>query len=121
MMKRISTALAALAATLLLPAIASAMPTDQTIHGRIVAVTGKYSLQLRDDNGYVDNVQLHQGTVIDPTGASLEPGMQATITGHGDGNGFVADDVDEPNVAPPPSPSHYQSPNIDWQNFLPYY
>ncbi len=42
-------------------------------------------LQVRDEQGYVDNVQLHQGTIINPTGITLEPGMVVSILGYNSG------------------------------------
>ena len=69
---------------------------DQQIHGHISAVTGKYSLQVRDNRGYLDNVTLHQGTIINPTGLTLQPGMQVTISGTNQGAAFAANEIDTP-------------------------
>ena len=70
--------------------------TDQQIRGRISAVTGKYTLEVRDERGYLDSVTLHQGTVITPTGLTLAPGMQVTITGNASGSTFAANQIDTP-------------------------
>lgn len=72
-------------------------PSDEeTIHGRIQSFHGKFDLQVRDDRGYIDNVQMHQGTIINPTGISLQPGMSVTIYGHNEGRTFAANEIDTP-------------------------
>ena len=78
-----------------------ASPGEETMHGRIVAVDDQYNVSVRDDNGYVDHVQLHQGTVINPTGLSLQPGMAVTILGFNQGTTLAANEIDTPyNYAP---------------------
>jgi hypothetical protein len=69
---------------------------DDGIHGRIISFDGAYSLQVRDDRGYVDNVRLHQGTVINPTGVRLAAGMAVTIRGTNGGSAFDATEIDTP-------------------------
>jgi hypothetical protein len=69
---------------------------DANIHGRILSFDGAYSLQVRDEKGYVDNVQLHQGTIINPTGLTLAPGMVVSIMGYNAGDYFAANEVDTP-------------------------
>ena len=48
-------------------------------------------------NLYLNNgqhVNLHQGTVINPTGTTLQPGMNVTVFGHGNNDGtFEADQI----------------------------
>ncbi len=70
--------------------------TDEVIHGRVSSFDGAYSLQVRDDRGFIDNVQLRQGTVINPTGIRLAPGMQVTIHGVNRGSAFAANVIDTP-------------------------
>jgi hypothetical protein len=70
--------------------------TDETIKGRIASFDGAYSLQVRDDRGYIDNVTLQQGTVINPTGIRLSPGMAVTIHGVNRGHTFAALVIDTP-------------------------
>jgi hypothetical protein len=72
---------------------------EETIQGRIASIDGKYRIQLRDDRGFVDNVELHQGTVINPTGLQLEPGMAVTILGYNRGPLFAANEIDTPYVS----------------------
>jgi hypothetical protein len=69
---------------------------DAQIHGRILNFDGGYSVQVRDEKGYVDNVQLHQGTIINPTGLTLEPGMIVSIMGYNAGPYFAANEIDTP-------------------------
>jgi hypothetical protein len=83
-----------------LPSYASAAPSygapGETISGRIVSFDGQYSLQVRDDRGFIDNVQLQPGTVINPTGLRLAAGMAVTIHGVNRGNVFGANEIDTP-------------------------
>jgi hypothetical protein len=69
--------------------------TEQTIHGHVTVVNGTY-MEIADSNGYVDRIQLHQGTIINPTGIRLAPGMSVTIMGHTSGNMFLANEIDTP-------------------------
>jgi hypothetical protein len=69
---------------------------DANIHGRILQFDGGYNLQVRDEKGYVDNVQLHQGTIINPTGLTLAPGMIVSIMGYNAGPVFAANEIDTP-------------------------
>lgn len=71
-------------------------PDDSTIHGRILSFDGAYNLQVRDEKGYVDNVELHQGTIINPTGLTLAPGMIVSIMGYNAGPYFAANEIDTP-------------------------
>jgi hypothetical protein len=71
-------------------------PDDANIHGRILSFDGGYNLAVRDEKGYVDNVQLHQGTIINPTGLTLAPGMIVSIMGYNAGPFFAANEVDTP-------------------------
>jgi len=52
----------------------------------IVSSFSAFNLQL--NNG--QHVDLHQGTVINPTGTTLQPGMRISIVGHDEGNGSFA-------------------------------
>ena len=67
-----------------------------TIRGTIASVDGKYDISVRDDRGYIDNVSLHDGTIINPTGLTLAPGELVTIEGRPAGATFVADEIDTP-------------------------
>jgi hypothetical protein len=78
-----------------------ASPDEDTVHGRIVAIDDDFHISVRDDNGYVDHVQLHQGTIINPTGLSLHPGMVVTVLGFNHGPTLDANEIDTPyNVVP---------------------
>jgi hypothetical protein len=82
------------------PSYATAAPSygaaDETIHGRIATFDGQYSLQVRDDRGFVDSVELRPGTVINPTGLRLAAGMAVTIHGVNRGKVFAANEIDTP-------------------------
>jgi hypothetical protein len=69
---------------------------DEVIHGRVSSFDGAYSLQVRDERGFIDNVRLRQGTVINPTGIRLAAGMAVTIHGFNRGSVFAADVIETP-------------------------
>jgi hypothetical protein len=69
---------------------------DESVKGRVTSFDGAYSLQVRDDRGFIDNVQLHPGTIIIPTGVRLAPGMAVTIYGVNHGPVFAANEIDTP-------------------------
>jgi hypothetical protein len=70
--------------------------------GRIVARDGS-SFTLRDG----EVVFMHPGTVINPTGADLQPGMVVTVYGEYNGNGTI--DADTINLGTPGG-NNYQGP-----------
>ncbi|HTV93389.1 MAG TPA: hypothetical protein VMG98_11805 [Verrucomicrobiae bacterium] len=72
------------------------VPGDEQIQGRISSFDGGYNLTVQDDRGFVDNVQLHDGTIINPTGLTLAPGMVVSILGYNAGPYFAANEVDTP-------------------------
>jgi hypothetical protein len=88
------------------PAVVS---TDETIHGRIRSVDGAFNISVDDDRGFVDSVVLHQGTIINPTGLTLSPGMSVTILGVNAGAAFDANEIDTPYTyaGPLPTPVYY--------------
>jgi hypothetical protein len=93
---------------------------QEQIKGVVVAFDGRYSLKVRDQRGYVDNVRLHQGTVINPTGLTLQAGMSVTIYGEPSGRVFDANEIETPYkltaVAVPVYPYPYWGPywGPDW-------
>src|ERR1700691_1424604 len=75
----------------LLPSAASAQAYGgQEIQGTVSSINSTFDISVDDSNGYVDDVTLHQGTIINPTGLTLAPGMQVTISGYNAGNTFDA-------------------------------
>jgi hypothetical protein len=80
---------------------------EETIHGRIAAVSGQFDLAVRDDRGFVDSVQLHPGTIINPTGLALAPGMSVTILGYNRGKVFSANEIDAPYTSSYGYPADY--------------
>lgn len=69
---------------------------DRQIRGRVTSFDGRYRLEVRDENGYQDNVTLHDGTIINPTGLTPAPGMAVTILGYNAGSYFAANEIDTP-------------------------
>ena len=95
-----------------LPLAASAqtyVPESQSISGTIQSINGTWNITVLDGNGYVDNVVLHQGTIINPTGLTLAPGMNVTILGNPNGDEFDANEIDTPYhySEPLPTPVYY--------------
>src|SRR6202166_470360 len=84
-------------------------PQEETIHGRIYSINATFNITVTDDNGYMDNVDLHQGTIINPTGLTLAPGMEVTIMGYNGGSAFEAMEIDTPYsyAGPAPVPVYY--------------
>jgi len=70
--------------------------TEDVVRGQVVAFDGAYHLQVRDERGFVDNIMLHQGTIINPTGLRLSPGMSVTVRGVNRGNALDANQIDTP-------------------------
>jgi len=75
------------------PATSAAAATE-IIHGRIASVNGAWRIVVADDRGYNDDVALAQGTIINPTGLTLAPGMTVTIRGYNAGSSFAAIEID---------------------------
>jgi hypothetical protein len=69
---------------------------NEVVSGRIAWFDGRFDLQIRDDRGFIDNVQLRQGTVINPTGLTLRTGMPVQIRGRNRGFVLVAEQIDSP-------------------------
>ncbi len=99
----------ALAASALILAVAAplaiqAAPEDgRPITGTIVSVDSKYQLTLQDNQKHTETVVLHQGTIINPLGARLLPGMNVTILGASVGPDRVAANEIDSNS---PEPFH---------------
>ena len=95
------------------PLGAFAQSQPETISGSVASVSDTGALDLNDDRGFVDSVQLQQDTIIAPQRVRLRPGMRVSITGASRGNVFAATQVtvmdqtpqmrrDEAPAAPPP-------------------
>jgi hypothetical protein len=81
------------------PSYASgAQPADgeENIHGRVASFDGAYTMTVRDERGFIDNIQLHQGTIINPTGLTLAPGMVVSVIGYNSGPYLSANEIDTP-------------------------
>lgn len=68
----------------------------QTTNGPIargrVTYFKRFDLQLRTAPNVYRTVRLHQGTIIDPRGATLAPGMSVEVDGVPQGDGSLAAD-----------------------------
>ncbi len=80
---------------------------EDTIKGTIVSIDSQFGISVRDERGFIDRVMLHQGTVINPTGLSLAPGMSVTILGRTQGSTFAANEIDTPYQVTGSAPSAY--------------
>lgn len=124
---RIFPAAAAAFAVVLAPSLSmaqqpAAMPSyatraGETIKGTISGFNGATTMYVRDVRGYIDNVTLHQGTIINPTGIRLQPGYPVTIYGRASGSTFLADQIDTPfrtvvGYYPYPYPAYYGYPAV---------
>ena len=70
--------------------------SEEDVHGRVVDFDGAYSLTVRDERGFIDTVRLHDGTIINPTGLTLAPGMVVNILGFDAGGYLAANEIDTP-------------------------
>ncbi len=72
-----------------------APPADQeTIRGTISSIDNNGGLQLNDDRGFIDSVQIQPNTIINPGGVQLKSGMVVTIGGAAQGQVFAANHID---------------------------
>jgi hypothetical protein len=90
-------------------------PVDQeTIHGNIASIDNNGGLQLNDDRGFVDSIQIQPDTIINPGGTQLKSGMVVTIGGAAQGNVFAANHIDVAmpgaGAPAPPPPAAPQGP-----------
>jgi len=96
------------------PAYAGPVPSyathEDVIRGSVAGFDGKYSLSVRDERGYLDNVTLREGTIINPTGLRLAVGMNVTIRGFAQAHTFVANQIDTPYTIDPPANPDYAAP-----------
>src|SRR5665213_692107 len=94
----------------------------ETIHGVIESIEGPYRISVRDDRGFIDDVTLRQGTIINPRGLRLRPGMIVTISGYVSASTLTADQIDSPSQydAGPPGGSYYGS-YPDYYDYGQYY
>jgi hypothetical protein len=97
---------------------------EEVLHGRIRAISGQYDLQVSDERGFIDNVRMHKGTVINPTGLALAPGMSVTVLGYAHGSVFEANEIDTPYTVdyPVPAPVYpyygYYGPYYPYPNVI---
>lgn len=99
------------------PLAAAAQPfADEHIQGTISSYDRNGEderLYLRDDRGFVDEVQLGHDTRVSPSGAQLEPGTRVRITGYNGGKWFdaVAIEVTGGDEAAAPAQPSYAHPD----------
>lgn len=93
------------------PSYAQPAPSGEgQIRGRITSFDGQFAVGVRDERGYIDNVRLHPGTIINPTGITLAPGMVVSILGYNAGSYFSANEVDTPYTYYGGVPYYYGHP-----------
>jgi len=109
------------AALLALPTLAGAqsypsyaVAPQQTIKGTITGFNGAYTVYVQDAKGYSDNIQMHDGTVINPTGIRLQEGMRVSIYGYPNGPVFQAYRIDVP------APAYYGDSGYGDSGYGPY-
>ena len=89
----VTTALAAAAG----PSFAAASgPTHTQVKGTIASISSKFDFEVQQKNGGYVPVHMHQGTIINPTGLTLQSGMQVTVLGISRGNAIAANEVNTP-------------------------
>src|SRR5271165_2325169 len=88
-----------------LPSYAHPAPVHESVTGTVATFDGHYALTVNDDRGFVDTVQLRDGTIINPTGLRLIEGMRVTVTGYTAGQAFVALQIDTPYTMSSADPS----------------
>jgi hypothetical protein len=65
-------------------------------------------------------VLLHQGTIINPSGLTLQSGMSVTVYGRAEGRVFAANEIDTPYRYTPPidyypyGPGYWQPWGFGW-------
>src|ERR1700738_4153873 len=82
---------------------------NETIRGVIEAIEGPYRIVVRDERGFLDDVTLRQGTIINPRGLRLRAEMSVTITGYASGTTFAALEIDAPYSYDAARPGSYYS------------
>jgi len=87
---------------------------QESIAGIVRSFDGQYTMYVRDNHGDLDRVELHQGTIINPTGLTLQGGMRVTVYGHPEGPVFVADEIDTPYHGVPYYGYGYPYPYPAW-------
>jgi hypothetical protein len=105
-------------AVLPLAALAQSDGQPETLGGNIASIDASGNMDLNDDRGYIDSVRLGQGTVVNPPGVQLAPGMVIRVRGVNRGNVFAATEIDIaqqslPQQAPPqlaPQPMDQDAP-----------
>jgi hypothetical protein len=95
-LRRIAAALLTLAFVAPTAALAQSDDGIVQIQGRVSTFDGAFGLVVRDDKGYLDNVALHPGTIINPVGLTLAPGMVVSVIGYNDGPSIGANEIDTP-------------------------
>jgi hypothetical protein len=84
---------------------------QQRISGTVQSFGGKYTMYVHERNGRLQDVSLHPGTIINPTGIQLEPGYPVTIFGTRNGDTFIANEIDTPfHIEPGYAYGYYPPP-----------
>lgn len=76
-----------------IPSYGAPVARQEYITGTLTGFNGSYVVYMRDDKGYDDNITMHDGTVINPTGIKLVEGMRVAIWGNANGSTFNANTI----------------------------
>lgn len=66
------------------------------LQGTITEIVGKYDVRVKTARGNIADVTLRQGTIINPSGMTLRPGVRVTVLGSGNADSFAAAQIDTP-------------------------
>jgi hypothetical protein len=108
----IAAALIGLASVSAVPSKASAADVaiaQNHVQGTIVEIVGKYDVRVKTARGDIADVTLRPGTIINPTGMTLRPGIAVTVLGSANANSFAATRIDTPFHAEASPVAHFGS------------
>ena len=70
--------------------------TQNQVQGTITQIVGKDDIRVKTTRGDLQDVTLRRGTVINPTGMMLRPGIGVIVRGTTTANSIVATRIDTP-------------------------
>ena len=70
--------------------------TQNQVQGTIAQIVGKYDIRVKTTRGDLQDVTLQRGTIINPTGMTLRPGIRVIVRGTATANSIAAKQIDTP-------------------------